>query len=242
MVWLCRHSHFCDCAPKLITWWKLLQMPIYRLKISIQNKNIAIISIRLFVLICISTVKLPFGCVCVMVLQHHQAPWPVKLPCGYVSLLQHAWRRWSGALTLLRLHSLLRKIGEGGRGRVLGGSCNSECWGLTGHWTWAAKFQYRKIMSATPMQALWLLGQIWYEITVTTGSATEHDPWPWMLVRAFICSWQVIYPWPVDSGRSSWVSVYSLLWRQVGVWCTFANANGVMHLYGGVVCIVLDLS
>ena len=55
MVWLCRHSHFCDYALKLITWWKLLQMPIYRLKISIQNKNITIISIRLFVSICIST-------------------------------------------------------------------------------------------------------------------------------------------------------------------------------------------
>ena len=55
MVWLCRHSHFCDCALKLITWWKLLQIPIYRIKISIQYKNIAIISIRLFVSICISS-------------------------------------------------------------------------------------------------------------------------------------------------------------------------------------------
>ena len=36
-----------------------MQMPIYRLKISIQNKNIAIISIRLFVSICISTAETP---------------------------------------------------------------------------------------------------------------------------------------------------------------------------------------
>ena len=61
MVWLSRHSHFYDCALKLITWWKLLQMPIYRIKISIQNKNIAIISIRLFVSICISTTQALVG-------------------------------------------------------------------------------------------------------------------------------------------------------------------------------------